>query len=176
MTSLHYGRRVDKPEAILENTRHALTAMRAELQKAERAGAGVDFAGKLYTVRMNGKAFRTPWPLTRRVLANSRLDVKVMNNVDVMDAKERAQVLAQMEQSGDDLAKVRALREDESDGGAAKNEEVSKGEQGSEKVQRVKKSAKRKSGDAKSQDVAEAAGEKAGERQRKKHKSSKQAT
>ena len=184
MTSLHYGRRVDKPDVILENTRKALTAMRTEMQKAERSVAGLSFEGTLYTVRMNGKAFKTPWPLTRRVLANSRLDVRVMNNVDVMDRKERQQVLEQMEQSGDDLEKVRAIREgreipEEAPRGTKEDKEdetLGKEDETLDKERRVRKPTKRKSVQTEAPEGAEVTSEKAGGAGRKKkHKSLKEA-
>ena len=111
MTSLSYGRRVDKPELILEYTRKSLKELKDQLQAIETRGQkeGSDFKD-LYTVRLNVKAFKTPWNLTRKVLEESLLDVKVMNNLDVMDKKEREQTLDSMERSGDDIEKVKAIR------------------------------------------------------------------
>ena len=111
MTSLDYGKRVDKPDAILANTRQALRQLRERLRQAEVAGAsGLTFEGRLYTVRLNCNAFRTPWPLTRRVLENSLLGMTVLNNVDVMDDRERREVLDQMERDGFDVERVREIK------------------------------------------------------------------
>ena len=110
MTSLHFGKRVDKPDVILEHTRKSLKELRERLQKAENGIKDLSFKGKLYTVRLNCKAFRTPWLLTRRVLENSGLDVKIINNVDIMDDRERREVLDSMERDGFDVEKVREIR------------------------------------------------------------------
>ena len=105
LTSIDYGRRADKPDKILENTRKALQDLRQKIRAKELA-AGLDFEGKIYAVRINGKAFKTPWLRTRRVLEQCGLSIKVMNNVDVMDEKEKKLVLDQMKEWGFDVENV----------------------------------------------------------------------
>ena len=72
--------------------------------------AGLDFEGKVYGVRINGKAFKTPWLLTRRVLEQCGLSIKIMNNLDVMDENERQLVLGQMEEWGHDAENVQKYK------------------------------------------------------------------
>ena len=88
-------------------TRRALEDLRKQLQAISSDSDTTTFDGKLYTVRLNSKAFNTPWEHTCDAIVSSGLKLKVMNNVDVMDLKERKIVIDSMEERGQDLANVR---------------------------------------------------------------------
>ena len=110
LTSVNYGRYVDKPDKILENTRKALFQLREKIQTLELTTPGLNLKDNLYCVRLNSKAFKTPWLLTKRILEHCQLDVRVMNNLDAMDEEERQRTMTEMEQWGCDIEKVREYR------------------------------------------------------------------
>ena len=98
-TSTHYGAKKDKPTAILESTRRALDSLKKQVEATD---SELDLANKLWAVRINAKAFRTPWGRTRRILAESGLDIKIMNNLTIMSKAERQKTVQEMEEMGFD--------------------------------------------------------------------------
>ena len=104
---------------IVNMTRRALDDLRNQLQTVPSDSNLTDFHGKLYTIRLNSKAFNTPWERTCEAIVSSGLKLKVMNNVEIMDLKERKLVLDSMEEREQDLAIVRKWREDTDDEASA---------------------------------------------------------
>jgi hypothetical protein len=102
-TSIQYGQKKDKPEVILENTRHALLSLRQKILEVQKQIPGLKLTDKLYTVRINALAFNVPWQDTRRLLEQSGMGIVVINNLDIMKKPERDEVAESMTQNGFDV-------------------------------------------------------------------------
>ena len=70
ITSLDYGKRVDAPLTILENTRKAFQSFKDRISQisAENATNGIDSIGNVWAVRLNSGLFKVPWEETRAIL------------------------------------------------------------------------------------------------------------
>ena len=93
-------------------TSTAFLDLRQQLQKHSSNSNISMFDGKLYSVRLNSKAFNTPWEKTRDTIIGSGLKVKVMNNIGLMNNKERRNVLHSMLKLEQDLANVQKYMND----------------------------------------------------------------
>lgn len=68
-TSRAYGRSVSKPDAILENSVHAIRDMRRQLEEFfEKDDEAQRWEGKIYSCRFNSGLFGVQWKDSKRVL------------------------------------------------------------------------------------------------------------
>jgi ADP-ribose 1''-phosphate phosphatase len=102
MTSLYYGKRKDKPDTILDNTRKAMADLKKQIVERENHTKRLQINDKLYTVRINSAAFNVAWNRSKGILEESLMPLRVMNNVNVMSAKDKARVLREMKEAGFD--------------------------------------------------------------------------
>lgn len=71
-TSVDYGKKVSKPDTILESTK---TAMEDLAKQLKESGTQI---GELWAVRINSGSFHVPWEQTKEVLEHCGLDIKIV--------------------------------------------------------------------------------------------------
>ncbi|MCJ1352884.1 MAG: ADP-ribose 1''-phosphate phosphatase [Icmadophila ericetorum] len=73
-TSVGYGKKVSKPNTILESTKTAMIDLEKQLKTAKEAEKAI---GELWAVKINSGSFHVPWEETKKILEQCGLDIKV---------------------------------------------------------------------------------------------------
>ena len=70
ITSFDYGKNVDEPDLILENTRKAFQSLKDQISQinADNVTKGIDPIDEVWAVRMNSGLFDVPWEKTKAIL------------------------------------------------------------------------------------------------------------
>ena len=74
-TSVDYGKKVSKPDTILESTKAAMGDLAKQLKALKEPGSQV---GELWAVKINSGSFHVPWQRTKEVLEHCGLDIKIV--------------------------------------------------------------------------------------------------
>ena len=94
ITSLDYGKYVDTPAEILENTRKAFQSLKDRISQinADNATKGIDSIGEVWAVRLNSGLFKVPWEETRAVLEEEQEEEdgkKLQNSIRIVYRPEK---------------------------------------------------------------------------------------
>lgn len=86
ITSLDYGKNVDAPVDILENTRKAFQSLGDEIAQinADNFTNGIDPIDKVRTVRLNSGLFKVPWEETKAVLEKEVAQGRLQNDIYIV--------------------------------------------------------------------------------------------
>ena len=93
ITSLDYGKYVDTPAEIIENTHKAFQSLKDQILgiNANNATKGIDSIDEVWAVRLNSGLFKVPWEETKAILEEKQEEEgkKLQNNIRIVYPPEK---------------------------------------------------------------------------------------